>query len=59
MNILNIYIPQTYDPKTMVQGIINLILTLIILISAMIILKDAIPGWFRAFRAPIPVLVED
>jgi carbon starvation protein len=50
LNILNIYIPQLDDPKTIVQGVINLILTLVIMLSVVIILRDAIPGWIRARR---------
>jgi len=50
MNILNIYIPQLDNPKTLVQGVINLILTVVIMLSVIIILRDAIPGWILAKR---------
>jgi carbon starvation protein len=50
LNMKNIYIPQLSNSSTLVQGIINLILTVLIMISAMIILRDAVPQWFRARR---------
>jgi carbon starvation protein len=50
LNILNIYIPQLDTPKTLVQGVINLILTIVIMLSVIIILRDAIPGWILARR---------
>jgi carbon starvation protein len=50
MNILTIYIPQIHDPETMVRGIVNLILTLIILTTALIILRDAVPQWIKAWK---------
>lgn len=50
MNIFNIYLPQLATAKTVVQGSINLILTISILICAVIILSDAIPKWIRAAK---------
>jgi len=50
MNITGIYLPQALDPLHRVQGIINLVLTLIIMVSVVLILKDAIPGWFTAWK---------
>jgi len=50
LNMKNIYIPQLSNSSTLVQGIINLILTILIMISALIILRDAVPQWFRARR---------
>jgi carbon starvation protein len=55
LNILNIYIPQLDSPKTLVQGIINLLLTVVIMLSVVIILRDAIPGWIRAGRASLNI----
>ncbi|HTX89169.1 MAG TPA: carbon starvation protein A [Bacteroidales bacterium] len=49
-NIRGIYIPQLAQPGTFVQGIINLILTALIMLSVIIILKDAIPGWVSAIK---------
>ncbi|MDP4282517.1 MAG: carbon starvation protein A [Bacteroidota bacterium] len=48
-NITGIYIPQLKG-ETLVNGLINMILTIIIMISALIILKDAIPQWIRSRR---------
>jgi carbon starvation protein len=53
LNILNIYIPQLDSPKTLVQGVINLVLTIVIMLSVVIILRDAIPGWIRAGRVSL------
>jgi carbon starvation protein len=50
LNILNIYIPQLHGSNTVIQGVINLVLTVVIMSSAVIILRDAIPGWIRAKR---------
>ena len=49
-NILNIYIPQAADPAMMVHGILNIVLTMLIMISSLIILKDAVPGWINGKR---------
>lgn len=50
LNIKNIYIPQVGEAATMIPGLINLILTLSIIISVIIIIFNAIPNWFRAIR---------
>jgi carbon starvation protein len=47
LNITGIYIPQIASDKMFVQGLINLILTVVIMLSAMVILKDAVPGWIK------------
>jgi len=49
-NIYHIYIPQMSLPNMFIHGIINLILTVVILLCALAILKDAIPQWFRAIQ---------
>ncbi|MCX6249699.1 MAG: carbon starvation protein A [Bacteroidetes bacterium] len=49
-NISGIYIPQMYIPNMFIHGIINLILTVVILLCALAILKDAVPQWIRAKR---------
>ena len=61
-NITNIYYPQILVPATKVPGLINLILTLLIMICALMIFADAIPKWIRKAREvpiPIPVIVEE
>jgi len=47
-NMTGIYIPQMHNPETCVLGIINLVMTLIILTLSVIILVDTIPRWFKA-----------
>ncbi len=49
-NITVIYIPLLYAGKTMMQGIINLGLTVVIMLSAISILVDAVPQWIKAYR---------
>jgi len=50
MNMTGIYLPQAISSEFRVNGIINLALTLIIMASVVIILKDAIPGWILAWK---------
>ena len=50
LNIKNIYIPQAGDAITRIPGLINLILTLCIIISVIIIIFNAIPNWLKALR---------
>lgn len=50
LNIKNIYLPQLLDKSTIVPGLINLILTLSIIVSAVIIVMNALPGWVRALK---------
>jgi len=50
MNAVNIYIPQLQVPDKMVPGLINLILTVVIMICVVIILANAIPKWIKASR---------
>jgi len=50
MNIIGIFIPQLSIEKTFVQGLINLILTALIMLSVLIILRDAVPGWIKAMK---------
>jgi len=56
LNIKNIYIPQMLVPSTMVPGLINLVLTVCIIVSVVIIIAYALPGWIRAMKglSPIP-----
>jgi carbon starvation protein len=49
-NIINIYYPQALNYKTMIQGIINLSLTLIIMACAISIIIQAIPKWIKVIR---------
>jgi carbon starvation protein len=50
LNIKNIYIPLVAESATRVQGLVNLMLTIIIMASLVIILADSVPRWIRAAR---------
>jgi carbon starvation protein len=50
LNIKNIYIPQVTDHANLVPGLINLILTVSIIISVIVIIYNTVPGWIRAFK---------
>ena len=54
LNIKNIYIPQVKEASTLVPGLINLILTVSIIISVLIIISNALPGWIRSIRNSRP-----
>ncbi len=49
-NITGIYIPQIGVPQNHVQGIINLVLTLVIMTCVLVIFRDAVPAWVKAIR---------
>jgi carbon starvation protein len=49
-NIFNIYFPQILVDTTMIQGIINTLLTIIILVCVVIIFTNAVPKWFKTIR---------
>jgi carbon starvation protein len=67
LNITDIYYPMLATPDKWWQGMINLILTVVIMAGALIILADAIPKWIRTVRGqpvyadpgPIPGLVPE
>ncbi|MFZ4724714.1 MAG: carbon starvation protein A [Paludibacter sp.] len=50
MNIFNIYYPQTQNNATLIQGIINLFLSVTIMGCAVVVYYNAIPGWVKAFK---------
>lgn len=50
LNMKNIYIPQMKESTTMVPGLINLILTLFIMSSVLVIIYSAVPKWIKAIR---------
>jgi len=47
LNIKNIYIPQLNDAATVVLGMINLVLTVCIIVSVIIIFMNAVPKWIK------------
>ena len=50
MNITGIFIPQLSTEKHFIQGLLNMILTTLIMLSVLIILRDAVPNWIRAMK---------
>jgi carbon starvation protein len=56
LNIKNIYLPQVAEPSTIVPGLINLVLTVAILFSVVIIFINAIPKWIRGFQGSFAAL---
>jgi carbon starvation protein len=52
LNMKNIFIPQIMESKTMVPGLINLILTLFIMISVLVVIYNAVPKWIKSIRNP-------
>lgn len=63
MNIKGIYLPMMLDPTHRFDGIVSTILTIIIMISAVVILVDTVPQWISAWRQQpgkeaLPVQVE-
>jgi carbon starvation protein len=48
LNIRNIYLPQLDVRETMVPGIINLVLTVSIIVSVLVIIGNAVPKWINA-----------
>lgn len=57
MNMINIYIPQMLDAATRIQGLINSLLTGIILICVVLIIGVAVIKWSRS-KVPEMVLEE-
>ena len=50
MNILNLFIPMLLQPQTQVQGMVNLLLTIVIMGSVVLVLADAVPRWISRTR---------
>ncbi len=49
LNMKNIYLPQIQVDGTYVKGLINLVLTGIIMVCAIVILANAIPKWVKNY----------
>ena len=58
MNMTNIYSPMTSKPGMELPGYLNLILTGVIMASAVIIIIDAVPKWYSTVRGTRPLVVE-
>jgi carbon starvation protein len=55
LNIKNIYIPQIVDTASRIPGLINLILTVCIIVSVIIIFVNAVPRWIHTSpQTPLP-----
>ncbi|HEY9166039.1 MAG TPA: carbon starvation protein A [Candidatus Kryptonia bacterium] len=59
MNMMNIYYPMSSAAATKVPGLLNLILTAVIMACVVVILFDAIPKWFKTVRGTRPLIVEE
>jgi carbon starvation protein len=51
LNITNLFYPMLFVPKTQLQGSINLLLTIVIMGSVVIIMIDAVPKWIAVIRS--------
>jgi carbon starvation protein len=56
MNIINIFIPMVQVTKTQLQGIINLLLTVVIMGSVVIVIADAVPKWIDVIKGRIKII---
>jgi carbon starvation protein len=54
LNLKNLFIPQISAKATHVQGIINSVLTILILVCVVSVIIDAIPKWIRGFSTIKP-----
>ena len=56
MNIVNLFIPMVHIAKTQLQGFINLLLTVVIMGSVVIVIADAIPKWIAVIHGRQEIL---
>jgi carbon starvation protein len=54
-SITDIFWPLTLNPETSLQGYVNVTLTAIIMVAAIVILIDSIRAWLGSRRTPEPV----
>jgi hypothetical protein len=59
MNIMNLFLPMMLIEKTQLQGIINLLLTIVIMGSVVIVIADAIPKWIAVVRGKQKILKDE
>jgi len=50
LNIMNLFYPMLFVPKTQLQGSINLLLTVIIMGSVVVVMINAVPKWIAVVR---------
>lgn len=55
-NMTNIYYPMLFTGKTMIQGIINISLTGLIIISLFIIVFNAVPNWIAGYKGKLQLI---
>jgi carbon starvation protein len=58
-NVINIYWPQMFTESTQVMGIINLVLTVIIMFCVITVLFDAIPKWIAVIKGKKAIIAEE
>jgi hypothetical protein len=47
---MNIFYPMLFVPKTQLQGSINLLLTVVIMGSVVVVMINAVPKWIAVIR---------
>jgi carbon starvation protein len=50
LNLKNLFLPLITSGKNVGQGIINSTLTVIIMLAVIVLLADAIPRWYKAYK---------
>ena len=59
LNSTNLFLPMILIEKTQLQGIINLLLTAVIMGSVVIVIADAIPQWIAVVRGKKKILKDE
>jgi carbon starvation protein len=59
LNSANLFLPMILIEKTQLQGIINLLLTAVIMGSVVIVIADAIPQWIAIVRGKKKILKDE
>ncbi|MCX6122526.1 MAG: carbon starvation protein A [Ignavibacteriales bacterium] len=59
MNIMNLFIPMLRIEKTHMHGIINLLLTVVIMGSVIIVIVDAVPKWIAVVRGRQEIITNE
>jgi carbon starvation protein len=50
LNIINLFYPMLFVPKTQLQGSINILLTVVIMGSVVVVMINAVPRWITIVR---------
>jgi carbon starvation protein len=59
MNIMNLFVPMLLIEKTQMHGIINLLLTVVIMGSVIIVIADAVPKWIAVVRGRQEIITNE